>query len=123
VAQSGRFRAILENMAEMAAATPAMHLGAAHEKAAVGRCLDRLVERRPEARPAGAAVELGAGLEQRLTAAGAVIHAGVVLLVERAGAGALGAVLAQHAVLLGAEPVPPLLVAQRDLELALRRIV
>jgi hypothetical protein len=41
------------------AATAAMHLGAAHEKAAVGLRLDRLVERHPEAGPTGATVEFG----------------------------------------------------------------
>src|SRR5580700_1845574 len=108
-------------MAEMPAAAAAMHLGAGHEKAAVGVGLDHLFERRREARPAGAAVELRAGVEQRLAAAGAVIDPGAVLLVERARPGALGAVLAQHAVLLGRQAPAPFLVAQRDLEILARR--
>src|SRR5437763_4494140 len=103
-------------MAQMAAAAPAMNLGAAHEEAAIGMGLDRVVERRPEARPAGAAVEFGLGREQRLAAAGAMIDAGPVLLVERAGAGALGAVLPQHAVLLRGQLLAPLGVAERHLE-------
>src|SRR5579863_5324300 len=101
IALAGRRRPIVENMAQMPAATAAMHLGANHEKAAVARRFDRAVERRREARPAGAAVEFGAGVEQLLTAAGAMIDPGTVLLVERAGSGALGAVLAQDAILLG----------------------
>src|ERR1700726_4588680 len=107
-------------MAEMAAAAAAMHLGAGHEKAAVGVGLDHLFERRREARPAGAAVELRAGVEQGLAAAGAVVDPGAVLLVERARAGALGAVLAQHPVLLGRQAFAPLLVAQRHLECLVR---
>ena len=37
VAQAGRLRAVVEHMAEMAAAAAAMHLGARHEERAVGR--------------------------------------------------------------------------------------
>src|SRR5438105_463874 len=116
IAQPGRLRPVLENMAEMPAAAAAMHLGAGHEEAAVGVGLHPVLERRREARPAGAAVELGAGIEQRLAAAGAVIDPGAVLLVERARPGALGTVLAQHPVLLGRQAPAPLLVAQRYLE-------
>src|SRR4051812_23168041 len=60
-----------KDMAEVAAAARAVHFGAAH---AVGRVLrygggprNGIVE----ARPAGAALELGPGLEQRLAAADA----------------------------------------------------
>src|SRR6266404_4676648 len=60
IAQPGRLRPVLEDMAEMPAATAAMHLGAGHEEAAVSVGLDPILERRREARPAGAAVELGA---------------------------------------------------------------
>src|SRR5690348_6033151 len=100
IAQAGGSRPIFEDMPEMPAATPAMDLGAAHEKAPVGFGLDRLLERRREARPAGAAVEFAASVEQRLAAAGAVIDPGAILLIERARAGALGTVLTQYPVLL-----------------------
>src|SRR5207302_4539237 len=40
VAQPGRLGPVLEDMPEMPAAASAMHLGAAHEKAAVGLGLD-----------------------------------------------------------------------------------
>src|SRR5216683_931556 len=121
IAQPGRLRPVLEDMAEMPAAPAAMHLGAGHEEAAVGVGLDHILERRREARPAGAAVELGGGVEQGLAAAGAVIDPGAVLLVERARAGALGAVLAQYPILLGREAPAPFLVAQRHLEILARR--
>src|SRR5262245_57915142 len=100
----------------MAAAAPAMHLRAQHAPAAVRGGADGVVERLIEAGPASAAVELGGRGEQRQVAAGAVVHAGPILLVERAGEGALGAVLAQHIVLLGREQLLPLLVGLGDLE-------
>ena len=100
IAQPGRLRSVVEDMAEMAAAALAMHLGASHEKAAVALGFDRVFKRLVKARPAGAAVEFGRGLEQRLAAPGAMIDARIVVLVERAGAGALGAVLTQNPVLL-----------------------
>src|SRR5438128_9059615 len=100
----------------MAAAATAMHLGACHEQAAVAGGADGVLQRRVEAGPAGAAVELGGGGEEGQIAAGAGIGAGAVLLVQGAGAGALGAVLAQHVVLLGREQLLPFLLALGDLE-------
>src|SRR5947208_7761536 len=88
LALAGRRRTVLKNMPEMPAAMAAMHLGAHHEEAAVAGFPDGVDERRPKARPPGAAVELGAGVEQRLAAAGAMVDSGSILLVEWAGAGA-----------------------------------
>ena len=51
VAQPGRRRTVLEDMPEMALAAAAMHLGPAHEEAAIGPRLDRAVDRRPKAPP------------------------------------------------------------------------
>src|SRR5207248_6289431 len=120
IPQPGRLGPVLEDMPEMPAAASAMHLGAAHEKAAVGLGLDPVFEGRPEARPSRAAVEFGSGVEQRLAAGGAVIDPGAVLLVERARPGALGAVLAQYPVLLGVQLATPFLVAVLDLEMLVR---
>ena len=53
------------------------------------------LQRRPEARPARAAVELGRRGEQGEVAAGAGEDAGAMLLEQRAGPGRLGALLAQ----------------------------
>src|SRR5437762_8678665 len=114
VALAGRRRAVGKDVAEMAAALGAVHLGAAHEEAAVGRCAHGAGQRLPERGPARAAFELGAGIEQRRAAAGAAEGALALLLIERAGAGALGAVLAQHLVLLRIERLAPLLVAFLD---------
>ena len=98
----------------MAAAAAAMDFGSRHEEAAVGRGVDRLVERRPKARPSGVTVELGVRREKRLTAPGAVIDPGAVLLVKRARSGAFGAVLPQYTVLRRRQLAPPLLLAQRN---------
>src|ERR1700744_1928551 len=59
VAQACRLRAGVEDVAEMAAATAAMDLGAQHAEGAVLRLADRVLKRLIEARPAGAALELG----------------------------------------------------------------
>src|SRR5215470_10751154 len=93
VALPGGFGAVLEDVSEMAAATAAMNFRSGHKKTSVGFGFDRAVERRPEARPAGAAVELGVRSKKRLAAAGAMVDPGAVLFVERARSGALGAML------------------------------
>src|SRR6516164_339274 len=123
IAQPGGLRAIVENVAEMAAAAAAMHLGAGHEEAAVGLRLDRLLDRRRKARPSRSAVELGIGGEQRLAATGAVVDALAVFLVERARAGALGAVLAQNLILGGRQLALPLLLVHHDREFPRRRML
>src|SRR6185503_9276387 len=108
VAQAGRLGTVVEHVAEMAEAAPAVHFGARHEKHAVGLGLDRLRQRLVEARPAGAALEFGVGGEQRQVAAGAGENAFAFFAIERARARALGAVLAQHGVLLGRQALAPL---------------
>ena len=116
VAQAGRVRAVVEDVAEVAAAALADDLGAAHEEAVVGPGLDRVVVHRvEEARPAGAGVELGVGAEQLCAAAATAVDA--VLLVVPVGAGerALGALLAEDLVLLGRELRPPLRLGLLDL--------
>src|SRR5271165_2380267 len=85
-----------------------MHLRARHAPASVDRRLDRALHRRVEARPAGAALEFGLALEQRLAAAGAGEYAGTLLVVESAAARPFGAVLAHHGILLGGQQGPPL---------------
>src|SRR5215510_11440743 len=91
IAQMSRRRPVLEDVAEMAAAAAAMHLGAHHPVAAVGGGLDRALLRIVEARPAGTALELRLRHEQRLPAADAGEGARPLLEVERAAARPLGA--------------------------------
>src|SRR5258707_719916 len=99
----------------MAAALGAGDLGADHAVAGVGRGVDRFAHRRPEARPARAAFVLGRGIEQRLVAAGAAEDALALLVVQRAGEGPLGAVVAQYMVLQRVEFLLPLRFALLDL--------
>src|SRR3954470_1476853 len=114
IAQMRRRRTVLEHVPQMAAAAAAMHLGADHAVAAVGRAFDRARDRIVEARPAGAALELLLRCEQLLSAPRAGERAGAFLVVERTGAGTLGAVAAQDVVLLGGEQLAPLLVTVGD---------
>ena len=60
---------------------------------------------------ARAALVLGRGIEQGLAAAAAAEDAGALLVVQRAGEGTLGAVVAQHMVLQRIELLLPLAVA------------
>jgi adenylate cyclase len=59
IAQACWLGAVVEDMAEMSAAAAATDRGADHEETGVLALDDGTVERRPEARPAGMAVELG----------------------------------------------------------------
>src|SRR5580700_3703109 len=116
VAQMRGRRAVLEDMAEMAAAAAAMHLGADHPVALVHRRLGRALDRIVEARPAGAAFEFLVGHEQRLGAARADERAGALLVVERATAGRLGPMRAHYPVLLRGEELVPLFVGAGERE-------
>src|SRR5204863_1969652 len=81
----------------------AVHLGAHHAVAAIDGLLDRSLERRDEAGPSGAALELAAGHEQPLPAAGTRERADPLLIQQRTRSGPLGAVSSQHRVLLRGE--------------------
>src|SRR6516225_3319567 len=65
IAQAGRLRSIIKDVAEMAAATAAVHLGSRDAKGPVLGGADRVLERPVKARPAGAALEFGLGRKQR----------------------------------------------------------
>ena len=110
-------------MAEMAAAAAAMHLGARHEERPVGRGADRIRQRLPEARPAGAAVVFGVGREQRQVAA----RAGEVPLRFSWLSGLVPAArcraCAARRIAPGVSRRAPLLVALLDLEFRRRRRV
>src|ERR1700736_2785272 len=95
VAQARRLRAVVEDVAEMAAAAAAMYFGAQHAEGAVLGLADRVLQRLIEARPAGAAFELGVRGEQRQVAAGAGEDALAMLLQKRARTRSLRALLAQ----------------------------
>src|SRR5213078_1039401 len=89
VAQSGRRRAVVEHVALVAAAARAVVLGARPEELEILFRGDVAGDRIEEARPAGAAVVLLVGVEQRQVAGRADEGARTLLVVQRAGAGAL----------------------------------
>src|SRR6185437_3100971 len=107
IAQARRRRSIRKNVAEMAAATTAMHFRAHHAVALVVRGFDRSGFRVVEAWPAGATLEFLFGHEQRLPASGALEGAGAFLEIERAASRPLGAMTTHDVVLLGREHLPP----------------
>ena len=84
VAQAGRLRAVVKDVPQVRVASRAQHLGASHEKRAVGFGAhvlfgDRLIE----AWPSGARLELGIRIEQRRGAADAPIQPFRVVLRDR----------------------------------------
>src|SRR3569833_4623320 len=83
-------------MAEMPAAAAAMHNKLRETQRTVVALADRARQWLPEARPAGAALELGLRRIIALPAAGTGEDAGTVLVVERATSGAFGTLMAQH---------------------------
>src|SRR5262245_41992317 len=114
VAQSRGRRAVLEDMAQMSAAAPAMHLGAWQQQQVVGGGANGVPQRPIEARPAGLAVVFGFRREQRKIAARAGKRALALLVVERARARGFGAVPPQDVVLRLAEDGSPLAVVLLD---------
>src|SRR5262249_32778796 len=80
-----------------------------------GRCADGVLERRPEARPAGAALELRVGREQILSTAGTPEHAVPFFGVQWARARPLGSMLPQNVKLLAGQRLPPLILRLLDL--------
>src|SRR5439155_4013379 len=88
-------RTIRKHVAEVAAALGAVHFGSRHEEAAIFGGADRVLERLPEARPAGSAFELRVRAEQRVAASGAIKGSASLFLIERTGAGPFSAMLAE----------------------------
>lgn len=91
----------LEDVAQVAAAVGAYDLDALHEHAGVLEALDGAGDAVEVGRPAAAALELVRRLVQGRVAPGARVHArGRGVLVELAGPGGLGALLAEDPELL-----------------------
>ena len=108
VAQAGGFWSIGEDVAQMPAAIGALNFRA-HRKprAVLGGFHGIGTERLIEARPTGARLKFGFGWKQLLATAGTGEHALSLFGVQRAGTGALGTMLAQYAIGLGAEALAP----------------
>ena len=110
VAQPGRLRTVVEEMALVAAAADAVVLGARIDQLEVALGAERAGNQREKARPAGAALVLHRRGEERQAAADADEHAGTLLAIQRARARALGPFIAEHVVLLRGKDLPPLVV-------------
>ena len=96
VALAGGPGSVIEDMALMAAATPAVIFSAGNQQPKVLAGRDGVGQGLPKTGPAGAAVEFGCGGKQRQLAAAAQILTGALLLVEGTAEGSLSAMLAQH---------------------------
>src|SRR2546423_4323731 len=109
VTEPGGVRAVVEDVAQVAAALRARDLRSDHEVAAVGVLLDRGGRGRGvEARPAAVSVELGVRDEQLGAAAGAPVQPGRSRVPVLARERPLGALLPQNLVLLRGPLPPPL---------------
>src|SRR5258708_2851876 len=95
-------RAVGKDVAEMAVAMCRAHLGADHAERGVLQLVDvGRLDRLGEARPAAARFEFVGRREQGLARHDVDVDAGLLVVEIRAGAGALGAALLGHAILLG----------------------
>src|SRR6185437_10647816 len=103
VTKARRPRAVVEDMAQMAAAFGAVKLSPHHAVAGVRAGFHRAGQGVEETGPACATVELCRGIEQFGATAGALELAGTLFMVQGAGARALGAVFAQDAMLFGGQ--------------------
>jgi hypothetical protein len=108
VAQAGGRRAVLEDVAEMGAAAAAQDFRSPHAVACVMlRIHDSFGDGLVEAGPAGAGVEFGVGIEQRLAAAHAFEHAFSLVVVVLSAEWAFGALQPRDDILLVGEHLPP----------------
>ena len=116
VAQAGWARTVVKHVSQVPAAAAAVDLDARYSEHRIGALADCVVERLPEAGPAGAAVELGLRGKELKRAAGAAERARPMLIVERARERAFGAFTPQHGELRRCQQLLPFLVGVRDLE-------
>ena len=65
VALPSRLGPVVEHVAEMTAAAPAMQFRSWNEQAVIVRGADSVLDRREKARPASAAIEFGFGAKER----------------------------------------------------------
>src|SRR4029077_2386021 len=99
IALAGGLRAVVEHVTLVAVATRAVVFGAWQHELEIGLGAQRAVDRRVKARPSRATLVLALRQEQRQIATGAHEGALALFAVQWAGAGALGAFLAQHRIL------------------------
>src|SRR5262245_30059091 len=100
VAKPCRLWPVVEHVPQVSAAAPAVNRGAYRSERRVTTRADGIRQRRPEARPAGAALEPGRRRKQVEAAARASEIAGTFLVQERARVGALRRAFPQHRILV-----------------------
>ena len=98
---------VVEHVAEVTAAVPAMHFRSWNDQAVIVRGADGILNRRKKARPAGAAVEFGFGAKERQIAGSTSEQTRAMLVIERAGMWPLRPALPQHPELLGGQYLLP----------------
>src|SRR4029450_11660361 len=106
----GGRRSVWKDVAQMAPATAAMHLGPHHTVALIQGGLDRTCKGIVETRPAGAAVEFFGRHEKTLSAARTNKCAGTFFMIEGAASRSLRAMRAHHPILFRAKQAAPFLV-------------
>lgn len=114
IAKTGRRRAVIENVAEMAAATATVHFGSCEHEPVVARRFNGVRQRPIETRPTRAAVELRGRIEQPQIAACARVTSRALLLIERTRHRGFRAVVAQDRILIGVENSMPFFVGVAD---------
>src|SRR6266446_6111288 len=107
VALPSRLGPVVEHVAEMTAAAPAMHFRSWNEQAVIVRGADSVLDRREKARPASAAIEFGFGAKERQIAGRTSEQTGAMLVIERAGIWPLRPTLPQHLELFGRQDLLP----------------
>src|SRR5262245_34709257 len=114
VTKSGRRRAVLEDVTEVAAAIVTVHLRAHHSPGAIGGRTNRALQRCEEAGPSGSALEFAIGDEEPLPTRNAGESTRPMLVQQRARTGTLRRVPAKHSVLLGRQLAAPLFIRFLD---------
>src|SRR4051812_21774828 len=116
VPQPRGLRAVLEDVAEVAATATAVYSRAGHAEGFVLGGADGVLDRRPETRPAGPAVVFGIRGKQVERTAGAGERALALLMQQRTGERALSPGPAQDCELIGGQQLAPLVLAACQLE-------
>src|SRR6476620_4705215 len=108
ITKVGRFRSVFEDMPLVPSTAGTMDLGPWNDQLKVGARLDdSRIDRLPETRPAGTAIELVFGGVAGEIAPGAVVNARFLIVMEMVRKGALGRFVSQHLIGLRREQCFP----------------
>lgn len=108
IAQTGGFRAIVEDMTQMRITSAAQNFGTHHAMPGILLLADAVsLNGLPEAGPAAAGIKFRCGIEQRVVAARAAVYAIVMAIPVNAGKKCFGAALAAYLILLRGQFLTP----------------